>query len=243
MRTPTADDYRDSHQHKGGSYDRELSESPFDAYLARWDRRHLAQAVARRWPGGIPRYLDFACGTARITAEVAPRAVESVGVDISESMLEIARGKCPSTRFVCADLTRGDHDLGQFDLVTSFRFFGNAQPELRAAGMAAIGSRVRPGGYLIVNNHRNPLAPLELTTRLGPSALPPGLTHWKMRQLLDEHGFDVEETRSMGVWLLRHRWTRPAVLDAPWAERLERALDAGWLAAMAPAAFFIARRR
>ena len=43
--------------------------------------------------------------------------------------------------------------LGLFDLVTSFRFFGNAQDELRSSALAAINRHLRPQGYLIINNH------------------------------------------------------------------------------------------
>ena len=65
-------------------------------------------------------------------------AAESHGVDISESMLGAARAKCRNTQFVCADLTNSDAEPGPFDLITSFRFFGNAQDELRTAVLTAI---------------------------------------------------------------------------------------------------------
>ena len=88
-------DYRDSHASRGDSYDARLAGQPFDAYMARWEAWWLPRLVARLHPDGVPRYLDFACGTGRITGIVAPLARESVGVDVSESMLSRARAKIP----------------------------------------------------------------------------------------------------------------------------------------------------
>ena len=90
----STDDYRLSHLERGRSYDATLAETPFDAYMAAWERQHLARIVGRLFPTGVGRYLDFACGTGRVTSVVAPLARESVGVDISPSMLEAARERC-----------------------------------------------------------------------------------------------------------------------------------------------------
>src|SRR6185503_10803829 len=101
------DDYRASHKHKGGVYDDTILSSPFDAYMDKWEAHHLARTLAHLFPTPIPRYLDFACGTGRITQRIEVVASESYGVDVSESMLNSARAKCRRTQFVCADLTRG----------------------------------------------------------------------------------------------------------------------------------------
>ena len=46
--------------------------------LAAFLASSVVVAVAREFfPGGIPRYLDFACGTGRITQHLAPLAHES----------------------------------------------------------------------------------------------------------------------------------------------------------------------
>ena len=88
-----ADDYRASHLAKGGQYDASLAESPFDAYMSAWERKHLPNLLRRFYPAGPQRYLDFACGTGRITEQVAPLAKQSTGVDISPTMIEEARKK------------------------------------------------------------------------------------------------------------------------------------------------------
>src|SRR5207245_4260401 len=98
-------DYRRSHLEKGADYDAALAYDPFDAFLAARERALLLEAVARAFPRGIPRYLDFACGTGRITQLVAPLAVQPYAVDVSETMLSQARAKCPGTTVGLGDGT------------------------------------------------------------------------------------------------------------------------------------------
>lgn len=234
-------DYRDSHASRGDSYDARLAGQPFDAYMARWEAWWLPRLVAQLHPEGVPRYLDFACGTGRITSIVAPLARESVGVDVSESMLSHARDKCPDTRFVKADLTREPLDLGTFDLSTSFRFLGNAQMELREAALDAITSRLRAGGHLIVNSHCNPLSLQALLHRATGGSHGMDLHYGKLVRLLRRHGLRVVARRPIGFWLYRSRLLAdPAILDAPAAR--ERRFGAAWLVRFAPDALIVARK-
>jgi ubiquinone/menaquinone biosynthesis C-methylase UbiE len=197
------EDYRTSHEKRGPSYDSTLGSTPFDAYMAQWESRWL-QRIAHGLSGArIGRYLDFACGTARITHVLASRAEESVGVDISASMLEIARKKCPGTRFVQADLTRDHVDIGTFDLVTSFRFLGNAQNDLRKESISVMCSLLRPGGHLVVNNHRNPLALGTLLYGATGGVHKMDLTYFKLRRLLSENRLSIVRTVPIGFWLFR----------------------------------------
>ncbi len=85
-------------------------------------------------------------------------------------MIEMARSKVPGVSFHVCDLTKDDVELGAFDLVTSFRFLGNAQDELRESALAAIVKRMSPGSYLIADSHRNPRALHELLHRITGGA-------------------------------------------------------------------------
>jgi SAM-dependent methyltransferase len=235
-------DYRNSHQHRGAHYDETIFSSPFDAYMDRWEAHHLAQVLSRLFPKQIPRYLDFACGTGRITQRIEARAGESVGVDVSETMLAAARGKSRSTRFVCADLTRDDVDLGLFDLVTSFRFFGNAQNDLRSDVLAAIHRRLLPGGYLIINSHRNPHSFLGFAGRSTAEVREMDLTHARLKALLHQHGFEIAYQRAIGFWIFRFKLTTAEALASAWAGRLERMFQHSWFAPYSPDALVIARK-
>src|SRR5947209_6520021 len=92
-----APDYRYSHFRSGEEYDAELADEPLAVYFMEHEAR-LVTALARRlFPAGIPRYLDFACGTGRITRLLEAMAERSYGIDVSPGMLELARRRCPRT--------------------------------------------------------------------------------------------------------------------------------------------------
>src|SRR3954454_9558254 len=99
-------DYRHSHLAKGEDYDRDLSRGDFDTYMTAREREILARIVPRLFPGGVPRYLDFACGTGRITQMMEALSAESFAVNISEAMMDQARRKCARTTFLLRDVTR-----------------------------------------------------------------------------------------------------------------------------------------
>jgi ubiquinone/menaquinone biosynthesis C-methylase UbiE len=238
---PATADYRESHLKKGTDYDTWLGASPFDAYMARWERYWLTRFVHRAYPSGIARYLDFACGTGRITATVAPFARETVGVDISPSMIDVARSKCPGVSFVQTDLTQQKSDLGTFDLITSFRFFGNAQDELRVAALRAIAGLLNPSGYLVINSHRNPssLASLLHSFTGGNSEM--DLHYFKLKRLLDEHDLRIVYARAIGFWMFRSRMLGSVYSDKA-ADRLERLFRWPVFAPFAPDSFLVAQK-
>jgi predicted TPR repeat methyltransferase len=236
-------DYRGSHLSKGDHYDAQLATTPFDAYLSAWERRRLPEVLRRHVPAGARRYLDFACGTGRITEQVAPLARESVGVDISSSMIEQAKRKCPQTQFHVADLTQQGVDLGEFDLVTSFRFFGNAQDDLREAALQAITRHMARGAHLVINSHRNPRALYALLDRVsGGNAGQMDLHHAKLRALLARHGLRIVERQPIGVWMFRSGMLANADPAGPRAARNEARFSAAWLAPIAPDVIVVARK-
>lgn len=241
-RSTAFEDYRNSHKGKGADYDETVLSTPFDAYMDRWEAHRLMPVLAHLFPNGIPRYLDFACGTGRITRRIESLAAESCGVDVSESMLGVARRKCPATRFVCADLTRCDLESGPFDLVTAFRFFGNAQDELRSAALVAINRRLRPGGYLVLNNHRNPISFLGLARRLATGADEMDLSHGKLRRLLREHGFEIANQCAIGFWIFRFKRATAELLESSRAARMENLFRSSWFVPLAPDALVVARK-
>ena len=237
------EDYRLSHLERGGSYDALLAETPFDAYMAEWERRHLLNIVRQAFPNGVPRYLDFACGTGRVTSTVAPLCKQSVGVDISPSMIDVAKQKLPATSFHLCDLTQHELDLGVFDLITSFRFFGNAQDDLRDKALRAIVARLAPGGTLIINSHRNPRALYALFDRLtGGSSAGMDLHLPKLRRLLLRHGLEIKQLQPIGAWMYRARLLGAYRADDAVALANERRFCHPTLAAVAPDVIVVAQR-
>ena len=237
-------DYRAVHLEKGARYDANLAESPFDAYMAAWERKHLPTLIRRFYPQGPQRYLDFACGTGRITEQVAALSNASAAVDISPTMIEEARKKCPNTQFHLADLTQDDPDLGQFDLITSFRFFGNAQDELRDSALKAITKRLASGGHLVINSHRNPRALYAMFHRLtGGEAGEMDLHLPKLRALLDRHGLTIVALQPIAAWMYRMRLMAHARADDPRALKNEARFGSEMFAPIAPNVIVVARKR
>ena len=67
-----------------------FSDAPYRKYIWETEKRILNELLARYFDKRIENYLDFACGTGRILAHLEPHARQSVGLDLSESMLEVA---------------------------------------------------------------------------------------------------------------------------------------------------------
>ncbi|MER5939432.1 class I SAM-dependent methyltransferase [Streptomyces sp. NPDC001928] len=112
--------------------DRTGQAAAFDAIGDRYDEafpHKEGQLAAAEWLiGSLPagaRVMDLGCGTGLPTARQLARAgFEVVGVDLSDRMIELARGHVPGAVFHQADIAdlrpAGSLDLGRFDAVTAF---------------------------------------------------------------------------------------------------------------------------
>jgi len=236
---PPAGDYRMSHLAKGDAYDALLTEDPFDAFMSARESVLLKRIVPRLFPQGVERYLDFACGTGRILRTVGPLAKKVYGVDVSATMLARAGQKLATATLLRADLTAEDTDIGQFDLITTFRFLGNAQDALRRSALAAIARRLVPGGYLVVDNHRNPWSLRNLLHRAEPAL---DLHHFRLRDLLRANGLEIVQVYGIGWWIVLDRQNRASVLFSRSADLLESLPVGRVLAWVCPDAVVVARR-
>lgn len=201
--------YRQSHASDGcGERYQDAFRSGY--YARQWFGIELSivtRLLEREGRAGAETTLDFACGTGRILALHEDAFPRSVGVDVSEEMLRVARQACPRSQLVRLDLTRADPDtadFGPFDVVTAFRFFLNAEPDLRLAALEAIRRHLKDSGTLIVNFHVNSAGPTGVAYRLRNGVLrrevAHAIGHAEAMQLLDSAGFAVEETIWYGLW-------------------------------------------
>ena len=236
------EDYRNSHLRKGKDYDRDLSHGDFDTYMTHLEGKILSKVVSQLFPSGIPRYLDFACGTGRITQQMEPLAKASYGVDVSPSMMEQARRKCPRTTFFLRDITAEKLDIPSVNLVTAFRFFGNAQDDLRRSVLKALHGLLAHGGYLVINNHRNPGSINNRLLRLRGESFEENLSHGKLRRLLGDAGFSIERTYGIGLWMVLGRLNRPEVFSSRLVQVVEPLSRIGPMGAFCPDAVIVARR-
>jgi demethylmenaquinone methyltransferase / 2-methoxy-6-polyprenyl-1,4-benzoquinol methylase len=119
----------------------------------RW--RERAADLARVGPGS--RALDVATGTGDLAIELARRGADVKGLDFSERMLELARGKAPGVEWARGDALELPYADGEFDAVTvgfGARNFSDLNRGLRE--MARV---TRPGGRVVI---------LEITTPHKP---------------------------------------------------------------------------
>jgi SAM-dependent methyltransferase len=116
----------------------------------RGEAERVSQVILARRPDA-DNLLDAACGTGRHLEHLA-RRFRCTGLDLNESMLELARGRVPGS----VDLHAGDlrtFDLRRrFDAVTClFSSVGYLRPldEMRR-GVANLARHLAPGGVMVI---------------------------------------------------------------------------------------------
>jgi demethylmenaquinone methyltransferase / 2-methoxy-6-polyprenyl-1,4-benzoquinol methylase len=122
----------------------------------RWRERAVDHARLR--PGD--RALDVATGTGDLALALERRVRpggEAIGLDFSESMLEMARAKAPGLRFDRGNALELPYANGEFDAATVG--FGARNFSDLPRGLAEMARVVRPGGRVVI---------LEITTPEKP---------------------------------------------------------------------------
>lgn len=172
----------------------------------RWEKTVL-DSIAQARLGQSARHLDFACGTGRVLAHFAGKVQASTGVDVSASMLEVARREIPAAEIIQADITRADALGGrQFELITAFRFFPNAEAELRREVMEVLASLLAPGGILIFNNHLKRNSAAHYAERLIGRDRKRRMTPDEVAQMVGAAGLKIVEIRTHGVLPMTERF-------------------------------------
>jgi predicted TPR repeat methyltransferase len=196
-------DYRESHIQpgKGKTYHSTFSNSLYRKMVWELEKGMLDCILRKFYRNTVIQHLDFACGTGRILAYLEDRTTCSVGVDLSESMLEIARENIGNSETIEADLTQCDVlRERKFNLITAFRFFPNAQKQLRIDAMRILSKHLKSDGYIVFNNHmhtgstRNRLAKF-----LGHGGYR-GMSLPEIKELLSRTGLEIIEVYHLCVF-------------------------------------------
>lgn len=195
------DDYSRSHLEKGIDYQERFASLPGRAFMWKLEQQVLAECVKKAAPR---RVLDFASGTGRVAGFLARASPETEihGVDISESMLAVAKENCPDVHFHLLDARRTIEYFGPtcFDFVSAFRFFANADDTLRAEAAEQIAAVVKPGGWLVFNNHRNFWSSSYVAKRLASRGAGVGASNAELESLFLRRGFVRRRRYSLGIW-------------------------------------------
>ena len=122
----------------------EFDGKPFD--------RELLDAFARRMPRG-GRVVDAGCGPCgHVTAFLAARGLDVLGIDLSPRCVELARAEQPACRFEVMDQRAIDPDRigGALDGLVSYYSLHDQPRAGLADTFAAWAGVIRPGGRLLV---------------------------------------------------------------------------------------------
>jgi SAM-dependent methyltransferase len=206
----------------------------YDSFIWELERRTLV-AVVRRLAAGRPalKYLDFACGTGRVLSAVEELVGTAHGLDISPAMVRVAARKSPRAGIRVGDLlTEPDTADRDYDLITAFRFFLNAEPPLRLPYLRQLGSRLHDAdSRLIFNVHSNAASLDGLAGRFSKDE-----RMWvrDIRKFIADAGLELVEWYGFGLMpacrqRLRHLRPLMRMLDrlatlAPWLRHLSRDL-------------------
>jgi len=187
-------DYRSSHlsPEKGISYHKAFLNNPYRRMVWQLEQGVLDDIMATFYKETDIYHLDFACGTGRILSYLKDRTQNTVGVDLSPSMLNVARKNNKEVEIIEADLTRCDV-LGQrkFNLITAFRFFPNAEDCLRMEAMKVITRHLADNGYLVFNNHKNTGSTRNRLARLFGHVDFIGMSIDEVKTLLEPNGLET----------------------------------------------------
>jgi len=190
--------YRASHQGKGTDYHATFVQSAPRAIMWELEKDILSRLVEGLF-ASPPRLLDFACGTGRIAGHLENRCAHSTGVDVSASMLEVARRTTHRTELLHGDIVTSPLLQGrQFDLITAFRFFPNAEEELRSAVIRTLTGYLAPGGHLVFNNHKNDTSLMLKVARAAGRGDPRNMSHMEVEDLVQISGLRIREAIPLG---------------------------------------------
>lgn len=210
--------YRESHLGQGIDYHELFTANRHRAMMWNWERKVLDSAT-RRLLGESPAHLDFACGTGRLLGHFVDKVSRSTGVDVSPSMLAIARKITPAAEIIESDLTQGDV-LGErsFDLITAFRFFPNAEADLRQDVICLLAKHVAPGGIVVFNNHLKRNSAAHLAEALIGRARKRRMEPSEVEALIASAGLEVLEIQRHGILPMTERFVPLPLSVLEWME-------------------------
>lgn len=176
----------------------------YDTYMWQVQRPFIRRIVETMTaPAGGLRYLDFACGTGRITGALEDLASESLGLDISPDMVAAAAAKSTRASFRAGDILSEPELLsGPFDLITAFRFFVNTEDDMRRRVMPALGALLAGrDSRLVMNVHMNSMhfIPNYVYRRLHGWPGWRTMSYWHARRLAREAGLEVVDLYGFGL--------------------------------------------
>lgn len=192
--------YKDSHKWVdfASNYDRNIS-GKFEDRIYQIEYLILTEVLNQLFVNKDISVMDFACGTGRVTGIISKVYPNTMGFDISEDMLAVARQKYPQLKFLKKDITNDDMDK-RFDLITAFRFFLNAEYELKELILSKFNDLLQNDGYIVFNIHMNNPSILFILSRIKyllwlTKIKQNGMSYTEVKKLAEKCGFHIVYSR------------------------------------------------
>ncbi len=197
-----------------------MAEDLWDSSL--YDERHSfvwkksADLINLLDPQPGERVLDLGCGTGHLTAQIAERGAEVVGVDASAAMIGQARQNYPKLKFALADARKLNFDE-PFDAV-----FSNAALHWISEAsdvVAGVARTLKPGGRFVLEMGGK--GNIEQIVKVLEELLPAAKNPWyfpsaaEYAGLLEEQGFEISVLWTFPRW---HRLEHPEKGLREWLE-------------------------
>lgn len=191
--------YSHSHLRKGSDYHRQFVELPGRRMMCELEKEILYEIANEK--SRFDEYLDFAGGTGRIAVILNSYCRNTYILDISKSMLRVAKETIPNAMIIEGDFrdTVTEIEDGSIDLITAFRFFPNAEVELRKDAIKFISRKLKRRGWLVCNNHKHFWSVPWLIRRLTLSGGTTGMSNGEMIQLGSRCKLRLVRRYSLGV--------------------------------------------
>ena len=149
--------------------------------------------------------LDYACGTGRIISLLEKFTKESSGIDVSEQMISVARGKVSKAKLVVGDISENEEILEpRYDIITLFRYVLNAEPASRKIILSHLAARLdSESGRLIFNGQGNKHSLRHVTLQFCPNSNERinEMSYGKTRKLIESCGLEIISWYGFGVLL------------------------------------------
>ena len=160
----------------------------------------LSLITERLTPGSST--LDVGCGAGVPVARHLAKTFSVTGIDVSSSMIALARKNVPSARFIHADVMEVEFPERSFDAIVSFYAIFHIPRQEHLNLFRRFEQWLRPGGLLLFTVARNDDGPgyteddffdeTMYWSNFGPSTY---------RKLLADSGFRIEQEGIVGAGL------------------------------------------
>ena len=130
----------------------EYDEHVIDAFT--YGRKHTVGEQVKRFASLEHDIADYGCGPGKMLPYLSEKFRRVYGYDFSDKLLDVARTRCQdlgNVHIEQVDLSQPVSHLPMVDVIVSLNAVLMPDPDLRLQFLRGMGSRLKPGGHLILD--------------------------------------------------------------------------------------------